>query len=219
MGSVTMKSIVVTSSLLFLGIAVLFAFADGHGHSYSLDPATQCVESSDPTECERRIGVCRGLHRSSRGNSSHRAGYMARAQTCATELNITLPNFASQNDQQQEGEQSEAGEGQSQGHHGHGHGHSQWRTWARENPEDKRRLMTCVHRGVGIFNADGTVNRERMTEKINTMFADRSEAALQQELVTRAETCPQEVNQSRGEYFRCVFAGCVTSQVSDKLSL
>jgi len=206
MGSVTMKSVVVTSSLLFLGIAVLFAFADGHGHSYSLDPAAQCVNASDSTECERRIGVCRGLHRSNRGNSSHRAQYMVRAQTCATELGITLPNFNSQSDEQQEG----AGEGQGQGH-GHGNGHSQWKTWARENPEDKRRLMTCVHRGVGIFNADGTVNRTRMTEKINQMFTTVTEAALQQELVNRAQNCPQEVNQSRGEYFRCVFEGCVTS--------
>merc|ERR1712142_1342130 len=220
MGSVTMKFVAVTS-LVLLGIAVL-AFVDGHGHAYSLDPATQCVSASDPTECERRIGVCRGMHRN-RATSNHRAQYMARAQTCAQQLNITLPNFANQTEQQQQQQQQQSqdqthnhghgshGGGGSHGSSGHGgHGHSQWRQWARENPEDKRRLMSCVHQGLGIFNADGTVNRTRMTEKINQMFTNMTEPALQQELVNRAQTCPQEANQRR-EYFRCVYMGCATS--------
>merc|ERR1711970_606796 len=103
MGSVTMKTVVVTS-LLLLGFAVLLVLGHG-GQAYSLDPATQCATSSDPTECERRVGVCRGIHRSRWGNSSHRAQYMARAQTCAQQLNITLPNFNSQNEQQQQDQQ------------------------------------------------------------------------------------------------------------------
>jgi len=159
------KAIVVTSVLIF---AFGLVFADGssrHTRSYGtrrLESETLCANSSDVTECRRRVEVCRNMHR----NSNQRSRMHEILTTCATQLNITLPSGSNETN-----------------------AHQAFRNWMRNNPEDKRRLFNCAHEG--LYNEDGTMNRAAMVEKVRTLLQDQNEDALLQELTNRVNTCPE----------------------------
>lgn len=124
--------------------------------------------------------MCRNMHR----GRTHRSRMLEILTTCAHQLNITtLPEITEEDDQ-----------------------HQAYRNWMRENPEDKRRLFSCAHQG--LYNEDGTINREAMLEKVRTLLDGQDEAELELELSTRVTECPETEN--RRDFFRCVFMGCAT---------
>merc|ERR1712121_79385 len=177
------KAGILLIDLLFT-IALVQADGSRSNRSYGtrrLDPETLCANSSDATECRRRVEVCRNMHR----GRQHRERMREIFVNCAAQLNITnLPDFSDETNHQQA-----------------------FRTWMRENPEDKRRLFNCAHQG--LYNEDGTMNRPAMLEKVRTLLEGQDEPALLQELTNKINNCPES---TRREFFTCVFMGCATPQ-------